>query len=253
MSMHFAPQWVKPIKPAGSSATTPNATEIQPSALNPHPVKQAPSQPQVPFPALTPSDRPSPVSATTAGSMAQRSYSRATHTPASPSYPTDGSYFPTDDNGTSPNPHPFRYSREQILGLYDEDKFKSTPIELVELLEQKSVLVSPHINRPIAMRELTDTEKKVSPFISLLVQRTDFSYSPLPFIPSLSLVDLNNRLHRPQPPTKVRALQGDGPVQQASPVTLPSPTVVVSATSVGAMVVSWALEASSLVSLEEER
>ena len=172
--MHFAPQWVKPIKPAGSSATTPNATEIQPSALNPHPVKQAPSQPQVPFPALTPSDRPSPVSTTTAGSMAQRSYSRATHTPASPSYPTDGSYFPTDDNGTSPNPHPFRYSREQILGLYDEDKFKSTPIELVELLEQKSVLVSPHINRPIAMRELTDTEKKVSPFISLLVQRTDF-------------------------------------------------------------------------------
>jgi len=90
------------------------------------------------------------------------SYSRATHTPASPSFPTDGSYFPTDDNGASLNPHPFRYSREQILGLYDEEKFKSTPIELVELLEQGSVLVSPHINRPIAMRELTDAEKKAS-------------------------------------------------------------------------------------------
>jgi len=94
--------------------------------------------------------------------MGHMSYSRATHTPASPSFPTDGSYFPTDDNGASLNPHPFRYSREQILGLYDEEKFKSTPIELVELLEQGSVLVSPHINRPIAMRELTDAEKKAS-------------------------------------------------------------------------------------------
>jgi PERQ amino acid-rich with GYF domain-containing protein len=94
--------------------------------------------------------------------MAHMSYSRATHTPASPSFPTDGSYFPTDDNGASPNPHPFRYSREQILGLYDEEKFKTTPIELVELLEQGSVLVSPHINRPIAMRDLTEAEKKAS-------------------------------------------------------------------------------------------
>jgi PERQ amino acid-rich with GYF domain-containing protein len=160
--MHFAPQWVKPIKPTGSSATTPNSTEIQPSALNPHPVKQAQAQPQVPFPALTPSNQPPPLSATTGGGMGHMSYSRATHTPASPSFPTDGSYFPTDDNGASLNPHPFRYSREQILGLYDEDKFKSTPIELVELLEQGSVLVSPHINRPIAMRELTDAEKKAS-------------------------------------------------------------------------------------------
>jgi PERQ amino acid-rich with GYF domain-containing protein len=162
MSMHFAPQWVKPIKPTGSSATTPNPTEILPSALNPHPVKATPAQPTVPFPALSSSNQPSPVLSTAQGNMAPMSYSRATHTPASPSFPTDGSYFPTDNNGASLNPHPFRYSREQILGLFDEDKFKSTPIELVELLEQNSVLVAQHVNRPVGMRELTDAEKKAS-------------------------------------------------------------------------------------------
>jgi PERQ amino acid-rich with GYF domain-containing protein len=171
MSMHFAPQWVKPIKPTGSSATTPTATEILPSALNPHPVKQTPAQSQVPFPALSSSNLASPVSTTGPGNLTPMSYSRATHAPQSPTVPTDGSYFPSDNNGASPNPHPFRYSREQIIAQFDEEKFKSTPIELVELLERGSVLVAPHVNRPIAMRELNETEKKVSGNLVLTLTR----------------------------------------------------------------------------------
>lgn len=213
--MHFAPQWVKPIKPTGSSATTPTATEIQPSALNPHPVKQAPAQPQVPFPALNPSNQPPPLSATTGGGMGHMSYSRATHTPASPSFPTDGSYFPTDDNGASPNPHPFRYSREQILGLYDEEKFKTTPIEFVDLLEQGSVLVSSHINRPIAMRELTDIEKKASHSYRYYKEGTDDSRSFLLLSTHPHKVDDLNRLHRRQAESRETTPQPD---EQVKPV-----------------------------------
>lgn len=87
------------------------------------------------------------------------SYSRATH--AHPQSPTaDASYFPPQgENGTG---HPFRYSREQILGLYDEDKVRDVPIELRELLEQGGVLVSKQPVKPIGLRELTEVEKKVS-------------------------------------------------------------------------------------------
>lgn len=59
------------------------------------------------------------------------------------------------------NPHPFRYSREQILSLFDESKFKERPIELVEMAEGGGVLVSQSVNRPVGMRDLADTEKKV--------------------------------------------------------------------------------------------
>lgn len=59
------------------------------------------------------------------------------------------------------NVHPFRYSREQILSLFDESKFKERPIELVEMAEGGGVLVSQSVNRPVGMRDLTDTEKKV--------------------------------------------------------------------------------------------
>lgn len=59
------------------------------------------------------------------------------------------------------NPHPFRYSREQILSLFDESKFKERPIELVEMAEGGGVLVSQSVNRPVGMRDLTDAEKKV--------------------------------------------------------------------------------------------
>lgn len=163
MSIHFAPQWVKPIKPAGSSATTPTTAEMSPSAAMSHPSKTPNQQSQVPFPALSSGNHQSSISTTTPGNNVPMSYSRATHTPVSPGFPTDGSYFPSDDaNGTSLNPYPFRYSREQILNLFDEDKVKGTPIELVSLLEQGSVLVAPHANQPIGMREMTEAEKKAS-------------------------------------------------------------------------------------------
>lgn len=163
MSIHFAPQWVKPIKPAGSSATTPTTAEMSPTAFTSHSSKTSNQHPQVPFPALSSGNHQSSVSTNNASNNAPMSYSRATHTPASPGFPTDGSYFPSPDaNGTSLNPYPFRYSREQILNLFDEDKVKGTPIELVSLLEQGSVLVAPHANRPIGMRELNETEKKAS-------------------------------------------------------------------------------------------
>lgn len=147
MSMHFAPQWAKPIKPSGSTTTTPT-TEV--------PLRK--STTSSPFPAL--SANPPSASPTTA-THPTLSYSRVTHTPSSPNVATEG-YFPNQDlNGGEVNAHPFRYSREQILGLFDESKFKERPIELVEMAEGGGVLVSLSLNRPVGMRDLTDAEKKV--------------------------------------------------------------------------------------------
>jgi PERQ amino acid-rich with GYF domain-containing protein len=94
------------------------------------------------------------------------SYSRATHTPTTPGFPADSSYFPyTEPNGhANGNPHPFRYSREQMLGLWDEEKVRNTPIELVDMLENGGVLVSKTVVRPIGLREPTENEKKVCHF-----------------------------------------------------------------------------------------
>lgn len=149
--MHFAPQWVKPIKPTGSAITP--TSEAPPQ----HP-KIAPSS--SPFPAL---GQPRSGSPTTILSPANPplSYSRVTHTPASPSMPGDG-YFPyPDGNGEAdPSPFPFRYSREQILAVWDEDKFKERPIDLLTLSE--SVIVSPTVVKPVGLRDLSELEKKVS-------------------------------------------------------------------------------------------
>lgn len=92
-------------------------------------------------------------------------YSRVTHTPLSPGFPADGSYFPSSDggvNGGDTRPHPFRYSRDQILALWEEDKVKDTPFELAEMLESGGVLVSKSVTKPIGLRELSETEKKAS-------------------------------------------------------------------------------------------
>lgn len=174
MSIHFAPQWVKPIKPSGGSATTPGAAEQSPTALNSSQTRQSTSasnttnhssasQAQVPFPALSSLNSPLALSSSGAAPNPPMSYSRATHTPASPGFPNDGSYFPASDrqNGSAPDPHPFRYTREQILGLYDEEKFKGMPIEFVDLLDRGLSVVAPQPRRPLGMREVTEAEKKV--------------------------------------------------------------------------------------------
>ncbi|ODN95845.1 cytoplasmic protein [Cryptococcus wingfieldii CBS 7118] len=146
MSMHFAPQWAKPIKPSGSSANTTPTTE--------NPRKLASNSP---FPAL--SANPRSASPTTA-THPTLSYSRVTHTPSSPSVATDG-YFPHQDANGEVNSHPFRYSREQILALYDEAKFRERPIELVQMAENGGVLVSKNLSRPVGTRDLTEGEKKL--------------------------------------------------------------------------------------------
>ncbi|WVR09078.1 hypothetical protein IAU60_006139 [Kwoniella sp. DSM 27419] len=170
MSIHFAPQWVKPIKPSGTSLTP--TTETPSGGITSigagggglkstvsSAIGSGPS-PSVPFPALS-GGRASPNTSTTANPAL--SYSRVTHTPLSPSFPGDASYFPyqepnlNKENGA----HPFRYSREQILALFDESKYKETPIELVEMAEGGGVLVSKSMNRPVGLRDLTDIEKKL--------------------------------------------------------------------------------------------
>ena len=168
MSMHFAPQWVKPIKPTGSSTTPISDTP-------PHSAKSISNNPMSgttssatsshPFPALSSSTSHRSASPTTAVPPTL-SYSRITHAPQSPSVPGDGSYFPFNgDVNAEEAKHPFRYSREQILGVYDEDKVRDVPIELVEVLEGGGVLVQKGANRPVGLRELTDDEKKVSPVL----------------------------------------------------------------------------------------
>lgn len=48
-----------------------------------------------------------------------------------------------------------------MLGLWDEEKVRNTPIELVDMLENGGVLVSKSVVRPIGLRDLTENEKKV--------------------------------------------------------------------------------------------
>lgn len=174
MSIHFAPQWVKPIKPSGSSATTPSAVEQSPTALNSsqahqrnHPAPTAPSS-QVPFPALS-SAHNSPIAFPSSGAAPNppMSYSRATHTPASPGFPTDGSYFPTSDgsNGSAINQKPFKYTRDEILRLYDEERFKGMPIEFADLLDRGLSVVAPQPNRPLGLRDMSEAQKKVGGLI----------------------------------------------------------------------------------------
>ncbi|WVQ93228.1 hypothetical protein IAU59_000293 [Kwoniella sp. CBS 9459] len=181
MSIHFAPQWVKPIKPSGTSLTptteTPNnlafgsaaaltaaapASGAPGSRISSHSVV-APN-PAVPFPALS-GGRASPTTNTSSsGPNPPLSYSRVTHTPLSPNFPQDASYFPYTEPNNQQNiengAHPFRYSRDQILALFDESKFKDRPIELVELAEG-GVLVSKSVNRPVGLRDLSEIEKKL--------------------------------------------------------------------------------------------
>nr|XP_019009814.1 uncharacterized protein I206_05374 [Kwoniella pini CBS 10737]OCF48595.1 hypothetical protein I206_05374 [Kwoniella pini CBS 10737] len=169
MSIHFAPQWVKPIKPSGTSLTTP--TSEHPVSTLKSTSSHSNAAPNVPFPALSQNQRSSVggglMSPTTQQPL---SYSRVTHTPSSPNFPNDPSYFPYQEpngiggtgngqeNGTA---HPFRYSRDQILNLFDETKFKERPIELVEMAEGGGVLVSKSVNRPVGSRDLSEIEKKL--------------------------------------------------------------------------------------------
>jgi len=119
----------------------------------------------VPFPALAQNQRSASPNTSTSVNP-PLSYSRVTHTPLSPGSQTDSSYFPYAGDGSNGNgginPHPFRYSREQILALYDDEKVKERPIELVQMLEAESVLASKTVGRPVGLRDLTEIEKKVS-------------------------------------------------------------------------------------------
>nr|XP_018259158.1 uncharacterized protein I303_08702 [Kwoniella dejecticola CBS 10117]OBR81316.1 hypothetical protein I303_08702 [Kwoniella dejecticola CBS 10117] len=173
MSIHFAPQWVKPIKPSGTSLTTPTSENPASSLSGKTTSSHSHTAPNVPFPALTQThNQRSSIGAGIMSPTTQQplSYSRVTHTPLSPNFPTDSSYFPYQEpNGTGGPPHgqengaahPFRYSRDQILNLFDETKFKERPIELVEMAEGGGVLVSKHVNRPVGLRDLSEIEKKL--------------------------------------------------------------------------------------------
>ncbi len=88
------------------------------------------------------------------------SYSRATHTPLSPNNPGESSYFPYTEGGAS-NGLGFKYTREQMLALWEEDKVKELPIELVQLLSDGRVLVSKNVQKPVGLREQTEVEKKL--------------------------------------------------------------------------------------------
>ncbi|ORY24769.1 hypothetical protein BCR39DRAFT_545829 [Naematelia encephala] len=152
MSIQFAPQYAKSIKPTGSSLTPTTDTP---------PVLSKSSMPNVPFPALSASQRSS--SPTTATSTGQPlSYSRVIHTPVSPAFPHDGSYFPLAE-GVSGNAdgHPFRYSAETMLSLWDEEKVKAVPIELFDLADGGAGLVSRVPRKPAGLGEFSEQQKKV--------------------------------------------------------------------------------------------
>lgn len=148
--MHFAPQWVKPMKTAAAL----NSGDAAPQSTR----QTHQSTPSHPFPALNPG-RASP-SIVPAPSNPAMSYSKITNaqSPQSPSFPADNAAQAQEQNG---NTRPFRYSRDFIIGLWDEVKVKEVPIELAELMEHGGVLVSKEVVKPIGMRDLSEVEKKV--------------------------------------------------------------------------------------------
>lgn len=150
--MHFAPQWVKPIKPTGPAAST---GDVPPPSARGHQ-----STPSHPFPALNPGRSSSP---STVNHNPALSYSKITHaqSPQSPGFPSDGSGPAT--NGENGNGHPFRYSKEYMISLWNPDKVKEVPIELAGLMETAALLVSNEVVKPIGMRDLGEIEKKVCP------------------------------------------------------------------------------------------
>lgn len=114
--------------------------------------------PATPFPSLAQAQNrsASPSTTTPSTSDPRLSYSRAAHTPQSPSFP-EHSYFPPPGEAE----HPFRYSKAQILGQWDEAKVQERPIEFMQMAEEGSVLVSKSVVRPAGLREPTELEKKV--------------------------------------------------------------------------------------------
>lgn len=160
MSLQFAPQWVKPIKPTGTVLSP--TSELSSSTTSAPSSKPAPApiSASVPFPALTSSQRSASPSTTSHANPAV-SYSRATHTPQSPNFP-DGTQFPFDaSNGTDDPKLAFRYPREAMLGLWGEDKYTNLPIDLVQMLDEGGVLVSRDVVKPVGLKERTEAEKKV--------------------------------------------------------------------------------------------
>jgi len=157
--MHFAPQWAKPIKPAGTSFTSnPDPSHVSLKSLTNHLNNNS----SIPFPALSQGQISASPVITTTPKEPSLSYSRATHTAVAPNSPAETSYQNGDltGNGES-NPYPFRYSREQILALWDEDKVKETPIELAGMLDSGGVHVSKKVAKPVGLRDLAEVEKKV--------------------------------------------------------------------------------------------
>jgi PERQ amino acid-rich with GYF domain-containing protein len=78
--------------------------------------------------------------------------------------PGDGYFpYPSGDGHVevAPSPYPFRYSRDQILAVWDEEKIKERPIELLQLAESGAVIVSQNVVKPVGLRELSELEKKV--------------------------------------------------------------------------------------------
>ena len=157
--MHFAPQWVKPIKPTGTSLTPTSDTSSATTKTS----NSLVSSLNIPFPVLSQAQRAESPTTTSGVREPPLSYSRVTHTPVSPSLNGDSSYFayPEGDSNAIGNLHPFRYSREQILALWDEDQVKQTPIELMEMLDTGGELVSKSVVRPVGLRGMTEEEKKV--------------------------------------------------------------------------------------------
>jgi PERQ amino acid-rich with GYF domain-containing protein len=54
------------------------------------------------------------------------------------------------------------------LALWEEDKVKDTPFELAEMLDNGGVLVSRAVAKPVGLRDLTETEKKVGSNINFV-------------------------------------------------------------------------------------
>lgn len=152
--MHFAPQWVKPIKPTGPAAAAATATADVPPPSS----RGLSSSTSHPFPALNPGRSSSPSLTTPTNPVLSYSKITTASSPLSPSFPAENGYFPHAARGDA---HPFRYGRDEILALWDEERVKEVPIELAELLEHAGVLVSKDAVKPVGMRDINDVEKKV--------------------------------------------------------------------------------------------
>lgn len=86
---------------------------------------------------------------------------------SSPNYGSSSDTYPLKQQ--DPN-RPFRYTKQQMLALFDQDAVKARPLELLDLVQRgdgsDGVILNDKVGVPMGLIEWTEEEKKVCSLLS---------------------------------------------------------------------------------------